>query len=520
MSAGSRPIADRSPPEAAVLATAPGLPPALLDMALAAPPGDEAPRRPAGPDRLSEFLAAGSPPEALRLWLQWTGAATAGQRPQRRAVLRGLAQAVAQIDQLLSAQVNAILHHPRFQRLEAAWRGLQHLAGALEETADVKIRVLTVSQKELARDLDRAIEFDQSNIFRKIYENEFGTPGGEPYGVLLGDYEFTHDPQDVRLLVQMSGVAAAAFCPFIAAAGPGLFGIERFADLERPLNLPRTFEQLEYLKWRALRESEDARFLGLTVPRVLMRLPYEDDGAHCHQFMFREDVAGPGDGRHLWGNAAFAFGGVLIRTFAREGWLASIRGVKPGREEGGLVTALPVPSLATDKPGVALKPATDVMITDVQEQELSELGVIPLCPCPDTPWAAFYTTHSVQKPKAYDDPAATANARISAVLQYMFCAARFAHYLKVIVRDKVGALTDAAACEDLLHRWLHQYVVADSEASNETKAEFPLREARVRVLPQPGKPGTYRCTLYLTPHYELEELTATVRLTTELAEGK
>jgi type VI secretion system ImpC/EvpB family protein len=524
MSAGSRQVGSEPgvqtlPAAAASLAAAPAALPAaplpaglllsILDVTEQAAPAQR--------DKLAAFLAESSPRRALQLWLQWTGSAAAPAPDQLR---RALGRAVAELDQLLSRQVNAILHHPRVQELEAAWRGLYYLVEQADGAEGVKIRVLNVSRRELARDLERAVEFDQSAIFKKVYESEFGTAGGEPYGLLIGDYQFSNHEADVQLLEQMSGLAAAAFAPFVAAASAAIFGLDRFSDLERPLNLRRTFEQLDYLKWRAFRAREDARFTGLTAPRVLMRLPYADDGSRKDGFVFREDVEKPDRSGYLWGNAAFAWGAVVVRAFAQAGWLANIRGVRRNEETGGVVTGLPVHCFSTDKYPVAAKSSTEVAITDQQEQDLSELGFIPLCHCSDTAFSAFYSGRSTQTPKTYDDPAATMNARVSSMLPYILCASRFAHYVKVITRDKIGTFAEAQECEDYLHRWFHRYVIADSEAGAEIKAEYPLREARVRVVPHPGKPGCYLCTLHLWPHFELDELTAAVRITTELAPSR
>src|SRR5262249_22136451 len=327
------------------------------------------------------------------------------------------------------------------------------------------------------RDLERSLEFDQSQLFRKIYSEEFGTPGGEPFGVLLGDFEIHRQPgpghptDDLGTLASIAPVAAAAFCPFLAAAHPSLFDLESFADLERPLNLPRTFEQVEYIKWRALRQTEDARFAGLLVPRVLARLPYADRGSRVDNFRFREEPGDPDRGGYLWGNAVYAFGAVLIRAFADSGWFAQIRGVPTGAPAGGLVTGLPAPSVATDRPGIVAHSSTEVMITDALEKEISELGFIALCHCPDTHVAAFYSNPSIQQPKVYDEAVATANARLSAMLQYMMCVSRFAHYLKVLARDKVGSFIHAADCQDFLQRWLLDYV--QSTGKEAAQAQYP-----------------------------------------------
>lgn len=507
----------------AVLAVAgvdtPGALPAGSGQTAAETGHHRASRLQATPQFLQQFLGAPLP-EALALWLRWK--APAGLPRDREQLLRMLARDIAGIDALLSEQVDAILHHPEFQRLEASWRGLRSLVEQIDpEEHNVRIRVLSVSWAELARDLERAGEFDQSQLFRKVYSAEFDMPGGTPYGLLLGDYEIRHtvSPEgvnDLRVLERIAEVAAAAWAPFIAAAHPALLGLDSFADLQFPLNLPRTFEQLEYLKWRAFRDSEDSRFVGLVIPRVLRRLPYDDDGSRCDGFRYREDVAGPDARKYLWGTAVYAFGAVVVRSFAHSGWLASIRGVQRGIEGGGLVTGLPVHWFSTHRPGLVPKPPTDVIIHDRQEPELSELGFIPLCACPDTPYAAFYAAHAVQKPRKYSDSAATLNAKVSAMLPYLLCASRFAHYIKVMLRDKVGTFAEPEECEDFLHQWIHQYVTADPEASPEVKARLPLREARIQVRPNPAKPGTFRCVAHLWPHYELDELTTTLRVATEV----
>lgn len=474
-------------------------------------------------DLLDEFLQEPSPQRALLRWLTWSG----GDRGLcKDEVVRLLGRDIARLDALLSRQVDAILHHPRFQRLESSWRGLHYLTRQAEGAEGVKIRALSVAWNELARDLERAIEFDQSQLFRKVYGDEFGLAGGEPFGLLLGDYEIhprpsaDHPVDDVSALAAVAQVAAAAFAPFVAGVHPSMFGLDQFSELEQPLNIAKSFDQMEYLKWNAFRQSEDARFVGLAMPRVLVRLPYEDDGTRADGFRFREDVAGPDRGTYLWGNAAYAFAAVVVRAFANTGWLAGIRGVERDVPKGGWVPDLPLHCFSTDKRGVALKCSTDMVITDFQEKVLSEAGFIPLCHCADTECSAFYGNQSVQIPKRYDDLAATMNARISSMLQYMLCVSRFAHYLKVAARDKIGSFAEASECEDYLNQWLQRYVTSDSEASPEVKAEYPLRAASVQVRSHPGKPGSYLCVAHLWPHFELDELTSTLKVTTELAPGQ
>ena len=478
---------------------------------------------------LDRFLSESSPGEAL---LKWFGG-TISESKER--VARRLGRDIAWLDEAISRQVNAVLHHRRFQRLEASWRGLQYLVDQQVEDRGIKIRVLSVSWKELARDIDQAIEFDQSQLFRKVYTAEFGMPGGEPFGVLLGDYEIwpgpcaEHPVDDLKVLEGISGVAAAAFAPFVAGVHPAMFGLSDFSGFQQHVDLAPVFEQVEYLTWRAFRKKPDSRFIALTLPRVLMRLPYEDDGSRVDGFCFREDVAGPngdiggtaspaasGPGKYLWGNASYAFGAVLMRSFARSGWFADIRGVRRDSEGGGMATGLPVHWFSTDRSGVAAKCSTDVIVTDDREPELSDLGFIPLCHCADTEYSAFYATQSIQKPKQYNDVRATMNARISAMLQYTMCVSVFAHYVKVIVRDKIGTFTGAGQCQKYLNEWFTQYVSRDADAATEIKASRPLREAEAEVRPVPGEEGHYSCTVRLWPHFELDELASTLELKTLL----
>ena len=470
---------------------------------------------------LDQFLQEPSTAAALR---QWLGDWIAEQRTvTRRQLLARLNCDIAQLDELINRQVNAVLHHPQFQRLESAWRGLRYLVAHNEDEIAIKIRALDLTWQELAHDMERALEFDQSQLFRRVYGDEFDMPGGQPFGVLLGDYEIRHRISrehridDLTVLASVAQVAAAAFAPFVASAHPSLFGLDSYQEMERPLNFPRTFAQTEYLKWNALRQGDDARFVGLMLPRVLIRLPYKPGHIRSAGFRFRELVDGPNANRYLWGSPVYAFGAVLMRAFARSGWLAEIRGVRPGHTEGGLITDLPVHSFSTDAPGIATKSSTDVMISDDRERELGELGFIPLCHCKDSDAVAFYSVHSIQQPRRYDRVAATTNARISAMLPYTLCVSRFAHYLKVIGRENLGRFTDDGECEDYLHRWLQRYVTSDDSADAEVKARFPLREASVQVRQRPDKPGSFGCVIHLKPHFHLDQLLGTVKLVTELA---
>ena len=462
----------------------------------------------AAPTRLAEFLRAERPEDALRIWL---GGEFAGSAEE---LLRQLNLHVAVIDEHISRQVNAIIHEPNFQRLEAAWRGLEYLVecAELEGDAMVKIKFLSAGKDELAEDFDEALDFDQSAMFRQVYDQEFGMPGGEPFGVLIGDYRI--GPRDMEFLTAMSKVAAAAFCPFIANAAPAMFDLEDFHALERELDLARTLNQSVFRKWQQFRLFEEARFVGLVLPQVLMRLPYSGNQADQQGFVFTEDTDSAAD--FLWGGAAFSFGEVLIRAFAETHWLADIRGVRRGVVGGGLVQNLPVPSTTTDEYGLAVAPSTDLIITDELEKELSELGFIPLCDCYDTEFAAFYSAQSVQHPREYSEQEATMNAKISAMLQYIFCVSRFAHYLKSMGRDAIGDLTTPREIETGLNKWLADYVTPDTEAKPEVKARRPLYQGKVQVVPEPGKPGSFQAILRLMPHYQLEDIKASVTLVTQM----
>jgi type VI secretion system protein ImpD len=460
---------------------------------------------------LRRFLQETNPARALQPWLvsleNLRGAAL------KRTLVQRLNRDIARLDACLNEQVNAILHHPDFQKLEASWRSLRTLVQQVPEGSNVQIRVLNVSWTELTRDFNRALEFDQSQLFRKVYSEEFGTPGGKPFGILIGDYEVRHHPNDLETLSALAAVAAAAFAPFVASAHPSLLDLTSFADLEKPLNLTQTFEDLAYLKWRALRDREDSRFVGLTLPHVLVRLPYVDDVARVDEFRFHENVASPDRRDYLWGNAAYAFATVVIRAFIETGWLADIRGARRGERSGGLVTSLPVHHFGTDKWGVAPKCSTDTTITDAQEKELGTLGFIPLCPCHDTVFAAFYGNRSIQVPKNFNEVPAAVNAQISAMLQYILCASRFAHYLKVIGRDQIGKFTSATELQHFLQKWIMQYTsVNDREGW-----KFPLRDAKVEVAELADKPGSYTCRMFLRPHYQLDQLSGSLRLDSTLS---
>jgi type VI secretion system protein ImpC len=376
----------------------------------------------------------------------------------------------------------------------------------------LKLRLLCLTKQELFKDLDSAIEFDQSNLFRKVYEDEYGTFGGNPFSLLIGDYEFGRHPQDMALLDKIASVAAAAHAPFIGAASARLFDMDSFGELGNPRDLAKVFESSELIKWRSFQKSEDSRYVSLALPHVLMRLPYGPDTVPVEDFKLVEDVDGTDHAKYLWGNPAYALGQRITNAFALYGWCAAIRGV----EGGGRVDGLPTHTFKTDEGDVALKCPTEIAITDRREKELDTLGFIALCHCKGTDYAVFFGGQTTQKPGTYDTDAANANARISARLPYILAASRFAHYLKVICRDKIGSFQTRDTLALYLNRWITNYVLATDDAGQDLKAQYPLREARIDVADVPGKPGAYRAVAFLRPHFQLEELTASLRLVAEL----
>jgi type VI secretion system protein ImpC len=422
--------------------------------------------------------------------------------------------AIAAIDRALSAQLSAIMKHEKFQKLEGSWRGLHHLVSNSETSTQLKIRMLNISKKELSRDLEKAVEFDQSQIFKKIYEAEFGSAGGEPYTALIGDYEFGSHPDDVGLLTNMSNIAAAGFCPFISAAAPDMFGFESFTDLSKPRDLGKIFESAEYIKWRSFRDSEDSRFVSLTMPRVLARLPYGKTTKPIEAFNFEEiDLDGaPKHDDYCWMNAAYAMGAVMTRSYAETGWCTTIRGA----EGGGKVEGLPSHVFISDDGDMDQKCPTEIGITDRREAELSKLGFLPLCHYKNTNYAVFFGAQTTQKPKKFDDPDATANSEISARLPYIMATSRIAHFLKVMARDKVGSFMEASDAEEWLNKWISNFVNASPGASADMKARYPLAEAAIEVKEIPGQPGAYSAIAWLRPWLQMEELTASLRLVAKI----
>jgi type VI secretion system protein ImpC len=425
---------------------------------------------------------------------------------------------IAELDRKLSEQVNVILHNPEFQKLEGTWRGLHYLVTNTETDEKLKIRVLNISKKEAAKVLKKfkGVAWDQSPLFKKIYEEEYGTPGGAPYGCLIGDYEFDHSPPDIEMLAGMAQISAAAHTPFITAAAPSLFNLETWQELGNPRDLTKIFQTPEYAAWRSLRESEDARYVGMTMPRYLARLPYGARTAPVEEFDFEETTDGADHSKFTWSNAAYAMAVNVNRAFKLYGWCARIRGA----ESGGMVEGLPVHTFPTDDGGVDMKCPTEIAITDRREAELGKNGMLPLSHWKNTDYAVFVGGQSLHKPAEYDDPDATANANLGARLPYLFATCRFAHYLKCIVRDKIGSFKERDDMEKWLNKWISNYVEGDPSASETMKAYRPLAAAQVEVEEVPGNPGYYTSKFFLRPHYQLEGLTISLRLVSKLPSEK
>jgi type VI secretion system protein ImpC len=447
--------------------------------------------------------------------------AQAGTVTFDRNLNRTLERAIAKIDQKLSEQLNEIIHDPRFLKLEGSWRGLNYLVQNSETGTMLKIRVLNASKRDLNRDLTRVVEFDQSLLFRKIYESEFGTPGGEPYGALIGDYEWSNHPDDIETLRLISNVSAAAFAPFISAAGANMFGFDNWSELSKPRDLAKIFDTVEYLKWRGFRDSEDSRFVSLVMPRVVARLPYGAQTKPIDEFAYEEAPLDAAEvplamdhDQYCWMNAAYVMGTKLTDAFARYGFCTAIRGA----EGGGKVDNLPTHIFQSDDGDMDAKCPTEIGITDRREYELSNLGFLPLCHYKNHDYAVFFGAQTAQKAKEYDRPDATANAKISARLPYIMATSRFAHYLKVMARDKIGSFMEAEDCEIWLNRWIKNYVNTNDNAGAESKAKFPLREARVEVREIPGRPGAYRAISYMRPWLQMEELTTSLRMVARIPE--
>ncbi len=448
---------------------------------------------------------------------EFINAITDGETAASTSALKMIDSTIAQIDELISLQLNEVMHHEDFQKVESTWRGLDYLIKQTNINSSLKIKVFNVSKKDLLKDLQNASEFDQSNMFKKIYEEQFGSAGGAPFGSIMGDYYFdVTDNADMTLLENMSGIAAASHAPFLTAASPDSFGFNSFEQLDQPRDLGKIFDPSlnpETARWNAFREWDDARYVGMCMPSILMRLPYGESNP-VQGFNFEEIVDGEDHSKYLWGNAAWALTSRITNAFSEYGWCVNIT----GREGGGTVEGLPLHTFKTDSGETAYKCPTEVAITDRRDNELDTLGFIPLCHYKDTNFAVFFKTHSAQRPKQYDDPDASANAELSVHITYLMAVSRFAHYMKVILRDKLGSFQEASDIESYLNKWFSQYTLADpSSAGIKLKSEKPLREFKVGVVPVDGRPGSYTVDLHLRPHYQLQDISMGLHLVSNVS---
>jgi type VI secretion system protein ImpD/type VI secretion system protein ImpC len=471
-------------------------------------------------DNISEFLGAAAS-KAIDLWFGRDRATRLRIDPQ--ALRDAIDRDIAAIDAMLCEQVDAILHHRRLRKLEGTWRGVAWLTATAELSNRLKLKVLNAGWAEICRDLDRAIEFDQSLMFRKIYEEEFGMPGGEPYSMLIVDHEVRHRPSpdfrtdDVSALASLSGVAAAAFAPVIIGASPGLLEVDSFADLATSTDVTAPLRNADHARWRGLASRADMRFVGVTLPRVLARPPWQDDGTRDDGFRYREYA--PSNDERVWMNASFAFASVAARAFAHNGWPADVRGVETDRVGGGLVTDLPLEPFTTDPDHVWVRDPIDLVLTEQQEHALLDAGLMPLSSVPFSEELVFGAVRSLQTPQRYQGPnanAADANARLSTQVNAILCASRFAHHLKMKGRHMIGSFKTAGEIERFLQAWLTQYVNGNLSAAGETRARFPLIAGRVSVHELPGRPGSFGCVVHLQPHYQLDDISAAFQLVTDL----
>lgn len=472
------------------------------------------------PSKINNFLSERNTKYALSYW--FTHFENTITLKSANDISHTIFRSISIIDELINDQLNRIIHNKNFQKLEASWRGLWHLVNQADGKRDIKIRYLDISWSEVVRDIERSLDFDQSQLFHKIYSAEYGSPGGEPYGVIIGDYEISHKRSaahpydDIATLNGIAEISAAAFAPFIAAASSEFFGLDSFATLGLPLNLQSIFSQVEYTQWRTLRSKNDSRFVGLTLPRILMRDQYRTQPGSYKGIYFYEKNEDDNGESYLWGNACYAMAGILIREFANVGWFGHIRGVPRDQLGGGILSNFSHASFATDSHQLITKPLSEVLITDTLERELSNIGFIPLCHCYDTPFSAFYSNQSIQLPSKVGS--GDVNAKLSSMLQHVLCASRVAHYIKVMIRDKIGSFISAEECEHFLTKWLFKYTTGREDLEWDEQARYPLREASVKVSEHPDKPGQYLCVIQLAPHYQLDNMVSELELVTELVQ--
>lgn len=463
-------------------------------------------------DALTQFLSESHISSSFSLWVEHF----AEKDESLNLPLRlWLSRQIGLIDALINEQLNVIIHHPKFQALESSWLSLHKLAYQVSQYPLIELKVLNISWSEVTKDINRSPDFDQSYLFQRIYTDEFGTAGGKPFGLIIGDYTISHRPypghpfNDIETLKGLAQIGAASFAPIICAAAPQLFGIDDFTTLGRHINLQSIFNQNEYFAWNTFRELEDTRFLGITLPSILLRKPYEESK---HTFAFTENCVDHKD--YLWGNASFAFASIIVREFGDIGWFAQTRGTPRDHKGGGLL--LEYESIDIKAVCDQQHILTEVAITDTVERELNDIGLMALCQCYATPFAAFHSNPSLHSPHDFKLKSASANARIGAMLQQIFCASRFAHYIKIMIRDKIGSFATDKECERHLQKWLDQYTTGLDDLNWDIRAQYPLRSARVSVKEKAGSPGVFNSVIYLKPHYIAENLISELKLTTEL----
>lgn len=460
-------------------------------------------------DRAISATKQTEPSQAQALLQALTKQALSGTVSWDKSLVKTIDEAIKKLDQKLSTQLASVMHHEEFKKLEGSWRGLNYLVKNTPTGGSMKIRLLHAGKKELYREMDKAPDYDQSMLFKKIYDSEFGMPGGEPYGVLIGDYEFSNQYEDLELISKISGVAAAAFCPFITAANANLMGLNSWTELSNPRDLEKVFQSVEFAKWRSFRDSEDSRFVTLTMPRVLARMPYGKATLSAEGFNYEEtDGSKMAHDDYCWMNASYVLAVRITNAMMKYNWATAIRGA----EGGGKVDNLPMHIFKTDEGDIDAQCPTEIGITDRREAELSKLGFLPLCHYKNTDYAVFFGAQTAQKPKKYDSAAANANAEISARLPYLMATSRFAHYLKVMARDKIGSFLEVEDCERWLNQWINTYVNANAGANQDLKAKYPLAAAKIEVKEVPGRPGSYHAVAYLRPWLQFEELTTSMRL--------
>lgn len=471
--------------------------------------------------KLQQFIKSTAGNDLLRLWLGDAQVTELSKQHPKRC-LEQIQRDIAQLDRIINKQLNAVMHHPEFQTLEASWRGLQYLAESKDRystpNTQMELKVLNVRWRELRNDLDNGEEIEQSQLFKKIYDECFGQAGGFPFTAIVADFEIRpnltkeHPIDDLAIVRGLAQIGAASFCPMVLNAHPAMFGLKNFGELRHSIKIDVMHNSLEYMSWKKFRESQDSRFIALAMPRMLMRKPYRGRGSS--PFPFEEVVADKSD--YLWGGAAFGMGEVLIRAACEGGWFANLRGVKPGYNAGGLVTGCAHDEFTTESPGLALKPLTEIVLSEPFERELARSGFLGLCACRDIPAAAFYSSVSVQKPVDYDAEDASQSAKLSSLLNQILCVSRFAHYIKCIARDKIGSGVERERLENYLQNWLAEYMTPDTDASERIRSEKPLREGQVKVISLPGRPGEYSCIIELAPHYELDDILASMQFRTRL----